>query len=663
MIKFLDFNKIFNPEDLPIYVPMHNKEARKRSERMTAITILKEAITDPYLEIGIALKNDMVVYHIHDEAEADTLLRIIKDTEVEAMVTRVPDGMDIYLKGKDFKRTNYNVLAIGAHADVYASSGKDFVISPFKHPSMSESDYLKECEIIYCTDKISAAPSWLLPIYKKSKSSPTSLIKFPLEDRYRDDALFKHFYRLNMLKFNNAEKELTLNLLNDYICETPVTMAMITKLTTKTVAKIPESEFFDEKSGRFYHNKMSEIVMEECYVKKDLKSNHLYHYNEQKKIYERNEEYLKGVMTRMAPTLKDTQKNEVIKYMTSYLELDKVQFNRDPFVITFKNGVLDLPTMTFSPHSPDNLETIILNVNYNPKAESTTADEFFDTATLSNKELETLLYEAIGYSLLKTSELAKSFILTGEGRNGKSTFLDLINEIVGDENATAIDLKSLANNFRISNLHGKLVSLAGDISNTPMNDTDLYKSLVSGDKIMIEKKFDQAFEDRVFATMFYSCNKLPRTPDTTYGFYRRFEILPFHADLSGVEEVDGMLFRRKLLGEASKEYVAYKAVQAIAKIFNTTKKFTRPKVCENIMNEYRIHNSSSLLWAYEEMKGKATTFVNKGTVTTYAKYKIWCETSGYKSQGMSRFQEEICAEFRLDIMPDTAGDNKFVKKV
>jgi len=364
----------------------------------------------------------------------------------------------------------------------------------------------------------------------------------------------------------------------------------------------------------------------------------------------------------MAPSLKDTQKNEVIKYMNSYLELDKVKFNMDPFIIVFKNCVLDLVTMTAVPHTPNTLETIVLDVDYNPHAISKTAEEFFETACCGDQDLKQLLFEAIGYSFLKTAELAKSFILTGEGRNGKSTFLDLINAIVGDENATAIDLKSLSNNFRISNLYGKLVSLAGDISSTPMSDSDLYKSLVSGDKVMVEKKYDQAFEERLYATMFYSANKLPRTPDTTYGFYRRFCILPFNANLDAVQDVDGMAFKRQLLSEESKQWAAYAAVQAIAKVFNTNKKFIEPKVCTDMLNEYRIHNSSSLLWSHKIYAAKET-LINEDTIDAYAKYKIWCDQDGYRHQGASRFQEELCLEWELEVVPNGKGEFKFIKRV
>jgi putative DNA primase/helicase len=162
----------------------------------------------------------------------------------------------------------------------------------------------------------------------------------------------------------------------------------------------------------------------------------------------------------------------------------------------FKNGVLDLTTFEFKDHSPNFLETIQLNVNFNPNARSKIVDDFFATATSENAELETLLYEAIGYSLLKTVELASCFILTGSGRNGKSTYLDLIKGIVGKDNATSVDFKELGKNFGVGGLANKLVSLAGDISNQRINDSDMFKKIVSGDMIRVDEKYEKKRDKR-----------------------------------------------------------------------------------------------------------------------------------------------------------------------
>ena len=117
----------------------------------------------------------------------------------------------------------------------------------------------------------------------------------------------------------------------------------------------------------------------------------------------------------------------------------------------------------------------------------------------------------------------------------------------------------MGNNFRVGMLHNKLVSLSGDISSQPLKDSDLFKQIVGGDEITIEGKYDKPFKDAVFTTMLFSANTLPRTPDTTSGFYRRLCIIPFNADLSNVSLVDGMEFKNNLMKDL--EYIAYKVIK------------------------------------------------------------------------------------------------------
>ena len=146
-------------------------------------------------------------------------------------------------------------------------------------------------------------------------------------------------------------------------------------------------------------------------------------------------------------------------------------------------------------------------------------------------------------------------------------------------------------------LHNKLVSLSGDISSQPLKDSDLFKQIVGGgDEITIERKNKDPFNDTVFATLMFSANTLPRTPDTTSGFYRRLCIIPFNADLTSVSLVDGMDFKDRLMKDL--EYIAYKSVLAINEVLKTSHTFIEPKCVTDMMKTYRVDNSGVLSWMF-----------------------------------------------------------------
>ena len=262
----------------------------------------------------------------------------------------------------------------------------------------------------------------------------------------------------------------------------------------------------------------------------------------------------------------------------------------------------------------------------------------------------------MGYAMLKTVDLAKQFMVTGQGRNGKSTWFDLINAILGEENCTTMSPNDLTNTFRASTLVNKLASLAADISAKPLSETSTLKNISAGDRIMIEKKFKDAYEGRVFATLFFAMNKLQRTPDTSFGFYRRQIIIPFNADLTKVKNVEGAMFKRKLLSQDSIDYVAYKSVQAIYRVYTTTQEFTEPESVIAMKNAYRINNSSILSWFKEEFvdnkinptpeeKEAGIQRIKKMQLgNAYTKYADWCKETNKQALARPNFEEEMKIE-------------------
>lgn len=647
-LTFKEFNAIVNEEDSECYVELKNKIPiqSKPLKSLKFNDILDKAKTNSELEIGWLVKQGYIVLDIDDKTTGDIVLNIIKARKEKVLVCSTTRGYHIYAKSTFNHKTTNNILACGAFADtIVHSNGKSYITTPFKNPKVNKSKTLTHRDVVYYNG-IGELPFWLQPIFKHSKKPEDAIINFPHTDN-RNDSYNRHLWRLKSSCLTAKQRDETLRIINEYVSLSPLTEDELdaTVLREQNNSDIPQKEFFNS-AGTFLHNKLGDFLIDYLNIKKGEDSNKLYHYNEHKNIYESNEEYLKGQMTLLIPGLKDHQKNEVIHYLNSKLELEKVSFNENPFRIVFKNGVLDLQTFEFFEHSPNFLETIQLNVNFNPNAKSETVDEFFATATENNPELETLLYEAIGYSLLKTVELASCFILTGSGRNGKSTYLDLIKGIVGKNNYTSADFKELGKNFGISSLANKLVSLAGDISNQKINDSDTFKRIVSGDSVIVDEKYEKKYDTVLFSTLFFSANELPRTPDTTEGFYRRLIIIPFNANLDNVSRVEGVLFKQKLLSKESLEYAAYKSVLAIKRVLDTTCDFTEPDVCKEEKHKYKVLNSSVLTWDLERNK----TIVGSDSSSIYAEYEIWTDMNGYKPVGRIRFEKELCQEHKLQII-------------
>lgn len=226
------------------------------------------------------------------------------------------------------------------------------------------------------------------------------------------------------------------------------------------------------------------------------------------------------------------------KYITKHL-LEEVlgHIRRETYVsitslaetqdnICLKNGILNIKTGTITEHSPDYWFLNRLPVEHREGATCPTIRKFLSEVIPENKLLA--VQEFIGYCLLKAHPIHRFFILEGEGKNGKSTFVNLLTTFLGKENVTSIPIQALENNrFAVSHLYGKLANTYADLSDKALDSTSIIKSITGGDALTAEKKFGQPFTFNSYAKHIFSCNRIPRSPDDSDAFFRRPAIIPF----------------------------------------------------------------------------------------------------------------------------------------
>ncbi len=635
-MNFPKFNTLVNPDDTSCYVAICKGERTVCSYK----EILKLGHLDPDLVIGWLVPEDYVVLEISDLSILSTLVK----RKEKVMLVQDEDKVQIYCYSAQPKATKNNYLACGLSANTYTriTDPDKALVLPFKNPKVCTSPRLANVEVLYGSE-ISDLPVWLHPVYKTSKRKPTPSIDLPIKNNVTE-ILPTLLQRIAPL--DKAIQKDVLDIVNAEFCTPKLTDTELDSLQSSAEESFYE-RFFSR--GEFLHHKLGDYIKESCYIKRDETTSELFYFNAHKNIYIQDSDYIIGYMTKLCPKLKNYQKEEVYKYIQHSLYDETVCFNANPFTVLFQNGVFDLTTKSFEQLNPDHLESIQISCNYNRASTSKIVDEFFATATNGDIEIERLLYEAIGYSMLKTSELQQSFILVGGGRNGKSTYLDMIRALLGERNTTSVSLKDLSHTFRASSLKNKLASLAGDISSQTITESDLVKSISGGERVLVEEKYKQATNESLYSTLFFACNKIPRTTDTSDGFYRRFTIIPFIADLSKVSRVDGMLFKKELLSPKSLEYVAWKALDAIYTVLNTTNEFTQPKSVLAMKEEYKIMNSAVLSWFKDIFKEDIAKVEKTSLSAAYISFSNWCTAAGRMKSSQASFKQTVKVDIGIDL--------------
>lgn len=196
-------------------------------------------------------------------------------------------------------------------------------------------------------------------------------------------------------------------------------------------------------------------------------------------------------------------------------------------LVNVENGVLNILTRELIPSNSDYHFFNKLPLKYDPDCKGERVHQFLRDVTSSEEDAQ-VLEEMAGYCLYRGYPFHKALALVGDGANGKSTFLALVEEFLGRKNVSGKGLVDLEiNRFAKASLFGKLANIYADLSDDTLQKTGTFKMLTGGDVIEAEKKFRDSFTFVNYAKLLFSCNKLPEVYDNTDAFFRRWIIIVF----------------------------------------------------------------------------------------------------------------------------------------
>lgn len=224
--------------------------------------------------------------------------------------------------------------------------------------------------------------------------------------------------------------------------------------------------------------------------------------------------------------------NEIMNHLKQISSFPDELVNTSKTLVNFKNGMLDLTTMELLPHDPKHMSTVCINCDYNPSARCPTIEKFLDDAI--EVKFHTSILQAISLCLIPYPP-SHYTLLQGQGGNGKSVIIELIEEMLGKNNYSNIDIKTLTNDkFAASGLYGKRANLSGDIS-TSVGDETIIKKITGGDTIHADVKYKSPFGFKNMAQMFFSCNTLPNIKNIGIADFDRMNIILFRKRFRGTD--------------------------------------------------------------------------------------------------------------------------------
>lgn len=234
--------------------------------------------------------------------------------------------------------------------------------------------------------------------------------------------------------------------------------------------------------------------------------------------------------------------NEVINKIEADTFIDSDDFFKIDYKdeIPVENGILNIKTRDLKSFNPKKIFFNKLPVRYDPDADCPNIHKHLKDVLKSEDDVQ-VIYEIIGFTLYKDYFLEKTFMFVGDGRNGKGKTIDLIRRFLGIENCASVPLSSLTeDSFCVSELFGKMVNLAGDLSNTALKDTGMLKQTTGRDLIGAKRKFLTDLKFINHAKHIFACNQLPKVYDMSEGFWDRWVLFEFPYKFVPLSEYDKM---------------------------------------------------------------------------------------------------------------------------
>lgn len=316
----------------------------------------------------------------------------------------------------------------------------------------------------------------------------------------------------------------------------------------------------------------------------------------------------------------------------------------DTFYINCPNGLLDFRTQALHPHAATVYNFNQINTEWNPAAECREFEKWGRDVFRDEDNFE-LAIEILGYCLLNDLPIQKAIVLihgagAPSGRNGKGSYLRIVESILGAHNVTAVPPQAFGEDrWAAASLYGRLANLAGDVSPQPFKDAATFKSLTGQDMVRADIKYREPIMFRNRATILASFNELPTSSDRSSGFLERWIALPFFGNFAG-DRADPAVIERIL--ESELPGILRLAVEGLNRLL-ARGHFRLSEASREAMSEFKI-NIDSVRRFLQELHDEPESTAGMLTIEPpwlcsdlYSTYRSWCEDQGYRPLGRNKF--------------------------
>ena len=604
------------------YIALDGKKAVMPFKNKPTEELLSLEEASKFQSYGGVLADTTILIDVDDFEQSEILYRIVLDKQLRCKVFKTSRGKHFLFRvNHPMPNRTHITLAIGLIADIKGCSSASYQALKVDG---------KERELLYDSGDYQLLPKFLYPVKTNMKVVDLA------EGDGRNNALFSYILPLQQNDFSIDECKECIGIINEFVLKDPLSDDELSVVLRDGAFSKPT--FFNSR-GQFLFDKFAKYLKQaENIIKINGK---LYIYRNG--IYESGDEQIEAAMIDHIPNLSQSKRREVLSYLG--LLVAKESGVADANLIAFKNGVLNVATDEFTDFSPEYIITNKIPHNYIPEAQSDLLDNVMKKFSCGDESVYKLLCQSIGYCFYRRNELRKSFFLLGEKRNGKSTFLDMVGTLLGEDNTSNLDLCEIGDKFLTAELTGKLANIGDDINDEWISNTAVFKKVVSGDTVTAQRKSKDPFKLRSYAKFFFSANSLPRIGrgKDSRAVLDRLVIIPFDAKFSKEDADYDPFIKYKLRKEDVMEALIAKAIPALRTVLEE-QEFERCDKAKKSLAEFEVCNDP-ILEFFEELD--EPDYINEPIKAVYQRYTTFCIANTLQPISAIEFQKRMKKQFGL----------------
>lgn len=320
------------------------------------------------------------------------------------------------------------------------------------------------------------------------------------------------------------------------------------------------------------------------------------------------------------------------------------EFDTDKTLLNTENGYVDLTSGILHDHDINKMFSKQTNAEFTDNVDTPEWESFLNQIFNNDQDLIHYIQKAVGYSLTGSVKEQVMFFLYGNGRNGKSVFIDTIADLLGNYaktmQAESIMIRQTSGtaNSDIARLEGARLVISSEPNEGVRLDEGLVKQLTGGDKVTARFLYGKEFEFEPEFKIWLATNHKPIIRGTDDGIWRRLMLIPFDVQIPD-EKVD-----KDLKYKLKREEVGILNWAVDGAVMWQKEGLNPPQSVLDASQEYRSEMDTLDLFVNDKCEVYKDYEAPAGQL--FKLYKQWAMDNSEYSMSKQKFGSEMKAKFK-----------------